>query len=223
MTAIAKRSAQKPAMQERILQTAEELFYGEGIRATGVDTIAAKAGISKRTLYNYFPSKDALIAAYLRRGFHEQRPSERPPLEQILRAFDRLEANFATKEFRGCRFVNAVAELGDEDHAAREIAIAFKESRRLWFRERLIALGVTDADNLAMQLALLVDGAIAGAMVRGDPTVARAAAHAARVLIASAGITIDDTDGHSMTASASPKPPQRRGSKSDPRDGNVSS
>lgn len=207
MTAIAKRSAQKPSMQERILQTAEALFYGEGIRATGVDTIAAKAGISKRTLYNHFPSKDALIAAYLKRGFHEQRPSERPPLEQILRTFDRLETNFASKEFRGCRFVNAVAELGDDDRAARKIAIAFKESRRLWFRDRLVALGVQDADALAMQLALLVDGAIAGAMVRGDPSVARAAASAARVLIAGAGIAIDAGATHADTA---PEPPPRR-------------
>lgn len=195
MTAIAKRSAQKPAMHERILQTAEELFYGEGIRATGVDTIAAKAGISKRTLYNHFPSKDALIAAYLRRGFHEQRPSDRPPLEQILRAFDRLETNFADAEFRGCRFVNAVAEIGEEDCAAREIAIEFKEGRRLWFRDRLAALGVDDAEGLAMQLTILVDGAIAGAMVRGDPSVARQAAKAARSLIASAGVDMTSATG----------------------------
>ncbi|WP_244434684.1 TetR/AcrR family transcriptional regulator [Afipia sp. P52-10] len=195
MTAIAKRSSQKPAMQERILQTAEALFYGEGIRATGVDTIAAKAGISKRTLYNHFPSKDALIAAYLKRGFYEPRSSDLPPLQQILRSFDRLEANFANKDFRGCRFVNAVAEIGDADCAARAIAIEFKEGRRLWFRDRLTALGVADADGLAMQLAILVDGAIAGAMVRGDPSVARQAAQAARVLIAGAGVDLAGAAG----------------------------
>jgi AcrR family transcriptional regulator len=190
MTAIAKRSAQKQPMKERILDTAERLFYGAGIRATGVDTIAAEVGISKRTLYNHFPSKEALVAAYLRRGFLEQPQSELPPLEQVLRAFDRLEKGFARKDFRGCRFVNAVAELGEDDHAVRRIAIDFKEGRRLWFRERLIAAGARDADSLATQLAMLVDGAIAMAMVRGDPSMARQAASAARVLLTNAGLEI---------------------------------
>jgi AcrR family transcriptional regulator len=186
-----KRSAIKSPMKERILETAERLFYGVGIRATGVDTIAAEVGISKRTLYNHFPSKDALIAAYLKRGFYEPHPSELPPVAQILRYFDRLEKGFAARDFRGCRFVNAVAELGDEDRAARKIAIDFKEGRRQWFRERLTAAGVRDADALATQLAMLVDGAISMAMVRDDPSVARAAASAARVLLANAGINVE--------------------------------
>ena len=199
MAAIAKRSMQKPPakkqpMKERILDTAERLFYGAGIRATGVDTIAGEVGISKRTLYNHFASKDALIAAYLKRGFYEQRASETPPLEQILRTFDRLEKGFAAKDFRGCRFVNAVAELGEDDRAARKIAVDFKEGRRLWFRDRLAAIGVKDADTLATQLAMLVDGAIAMAMVRDDPSMARAAASAARVLLASAGIDTGDSE-----------------------------
>ena len=59
----------KPAMKDRILETADRLFYLQGIRAIGVDTIAAEIGISKRTLYNHFPSKDALISAYLARRF----------------------------------------------------------------------------------------------------------------------------------------------------------
>ena len=207
MAAIAKRSAQKQApakvpMKERILDTAERLFYGSGIRATGVDTIAAAVGISKRTLYNHFPSKDELIAAYLKRGFYEPRVSEEPPLEQILRTFDRLEKGFAAREFRGCRFVNAVAELGEDDHAARKIALDFKEGRRLWYRERLATIGVKDADALATQLAMLVDGAIAMAMVREDPAMARAAASAARVLLANAGIDIGDAARKPIRASA---------------------
>jgi AcrR family transcriptional regulator len=197
MRAIAKRSAgkqrpRKAPMKERILDTAEQLFYRDGIRATGVDTIAAEVGISKRTLYNHFPSKDALVAAYLKRGFYEQRPSELPPAEQILHSFDRLEKNFAARNFRGCRFVNAVAELGDDDRAARKIAVDFKEGRRLWFRERLLAACVKDADVLATQLAMLVDGAIAMAMVRDDPSMARAAASAARVLLANAGLDVGE-------------------------------
>ena len=78
-------------MNERILATADKLFYLQGIRAIGVDTIAAEIGISKRTLYNHFPSKDALIAAYLERRFVQPRPSDKPPAEQILATFDSLE------------------------------------------------------------------------------------------------------------------------------------
>jgi len=202
MAAIAKRATHKQPMKERILETAERLFYGAGIRATGVDTIAAEVGISKRTLYNHFPSKDALVAAYLKRGFVEQHASERPPLEQILRLFDRLEKGFGSKDFRGCRFVNAVAELGDDDRAARRIAIDFKEGRRLWFRERLMAIGARDADALATQLAMLVDGAIAMAMVRGEPSMARQAASAARVLLANAGIDVSGTSTSQKPARA---------------------
>jgi len=174
-------------MSERILEIADRLFYGQGIRAVGVDTVAAEIGISKRTLYNYFPSKDALIVAYLSRRFVPLPLSDVPPTEQILGAFDRLERSFANKAFRGCPFVNAVAELGDSNDDAAKIAIAFKEQRRVWFRDLLIQLGVADPDVLAMQLAILMDGAIAGALVRGDPKIARAAKDAARVLLRAAG------------------------------------
>src|SRR5438477_9041759 len=98
---------EKPSMKERILETADRLFYLRGIRAVGVDTIAAEIGISKRTLYNHFPSKDVLIAAYLERRFRQPKASEAPPAEQILGTFDQLERRFAGKDFRGCPFVNA--------------------------------------------------------------------------------------------------------------------
>ena len=180
----------KPDMKDRILETADRLFYLQGIRAVGVDTIAAEIGISKRTLYNHFPSKDALISAYLARRFVAPRPSEKPPVEQILGTFDSLERRFSAKDFRGCPFVNAVAELGSEDQSVRKIAIAFKESRRLWFRDLLVQLGVADAEALATQLTLLVDGSIAQDLVRNDPAMARAAKAAATVLLANAGVQV---------------------------------
>ena len=187
-------SPAKPTMKERILETADRLFYLQGIRAIGVDTIAAEIGISKRTLYNHFPSKDALIAAYLERRFRQVPASEKPPVEQILGTFDSLERRFASKGFRGCPFVNAVAELGAEDKSVKKIAIAFKESRRVWFRDLLLQLDVTDADEIATQLQLLVDGAIATDLVRNDPSSARAAKDAARVLLKNAGIEVDGQD-----------------------------
>src|SRR5262245_50298200 len=120
-------------MAERILETADRLFYGQGIRAIGVDTIAAEAGISKRTLYNHFPSKDTLIVAYLQRRIRLVPTSNKPPGQQILEDFDRLERTLSSEGFRGCPFVNVVAELKEPEHAANEIALAFKEMRRQWF------------------------------------------------------------------------------------------
>ena len=180
----------KTAMRDRILETADRLFYLQGIRAVGVDTIAAEIGISKRTLYNHFPSKGALISAYLARRFVAPRPSDKSPAEQILATFDSLERRFASKDFRGCPFVNAVAELGSEDKSVRKIAVEFKESRRLWFRDLLVLLGVDGAEALATQLALLVDGSIAQDLVRNDPAMARAAKEAAIILLANAGVKV---------------------------------
>src|SRR5437763_10283873 len=182
----------KQSMKERSLETADRLFYERGIRAIGVDTIAAEVGISKRTLYNHFPSKDELIAAYLQGRFNKAPPSDKPPVEQILGTFDRLERGFASKGFRGCPFVNAVAELGSEDRSVKKIAIAFKESRRLWFRDLLKQLDVADPEALATQLALLVDGSIAQDLVRDDPAMARAAKAAAKVLLENAGVKVSD-------------------------------
>jgi AcrR family transcriptional regulator len=167
-------------MQERILATADRLFNGEGIRAVGVDKIAAEIGISKRTLYNYFPSKEELVFAYLSRRYVPVRSSERPPAEQILYLFDWLERWFGSENFRGCPFVNAVAELGE---SAAKIAIEFKEQRRVWMRGLLEQINVADPDALATQLAILIEGAIASALVRGDPKIARSAKQAARVLL----------------------------------------
>jgi AcrR family transcriptional regulator len=187
-------ASKKPTMEQRILETADRLFYLQGIRAVGVDTIAAETGISKRTLYNHFPSKDELIAAYLERRFTRAPASDKPPVEQILGTFDRLERGFASKGFRGCPFVNAVAELGAEDRSVKKIAIAFKESRRLWFRDLLLQLGVADPEGLATQLTLLVDGSIAQNLVRDDPSMARAAKDAARVLLKNAGVDVGGED-----------------------------
>jgi AcrR family transcriptional regulator len=176
-----KRSRDTSAVNARILSTADKLFYGEGIRSTGVDTLAAAAGVSKRTLYNHFGSKEALILAYLKGRARPIQLTDAPAKDQILDLFDRLERGFARPDFRGCPFVNAVAELGE--HPAREAAKAFKEERRLWFRALAERVGARDPDALSAQLALLLDGAIAQALVHDDPLVARAARDAAKTLI----------------------------------------
>jgi AcrR family transcriptional regulator len=203
------RWAAHEAMQDRILDTAGRLFYGQGIRAVGVDTIAAEIGISKRTLYNYFPSKDQLIVAYLSRHLIPPKTSERPLLEQILRVFDWLERWFASDSFRGCPFVNAIAELGDATHPGTKMAVAYKEQRRVWLRDALRQLNVADPDGLATQIAILVEGAIIAALVRGDPTMAAAAKAAARVLLTVAGVPDPDAAAPA-TNTAQPRKRSRR-------------
>src|SRR5260221_3198686 len=176
-----------PSPAERVPGAADKLFYARGIRAVGVDAVVAEAGVSKRTLYNHYPSKDALIAAYLTARFKHIAPSDAPAREQILGAFDRLERMFADGSFRGCPYVNAVTELGDPRHAAAKIAVQYNEQRRQWYRALLQRLKVKDADALATQLQILSEGTVASAVVRGDPALARAARAAAEVLLDAAG------------------------------------
>ena len=172
-----------PTPAERILAAADRLFYTQGIRAVGVDAIAEEAKVSKRTLYNHYPTKDDLVAAYLTARFKHLPPSDAPARSQILGYFDRLERLFAEGGFRGCPYVNAVTEIGDRKHAAARIALQFKEQRIAWYRTLLERMGVAEPQRLAMQLQLLVEGAISAVLVSNDPSVARDARDAAEVLL----------------------------------------
>jgi len=183
---------------DRILAAADRLFYRQGIRAVGVDAVAAEAEVSKRTLYNYYATKDDLIAAYLVARFKHIAPSDAPAREQILGYFDYLERAFASPSFRGCPYVNAVCELSDPKHPAAAIALQFKEQRREWLRVLLQRVGASDPGSLATQLQLLAEGALSAALVRGDPALARAARAAAEVLIdASVKASADTRAGRS--------------------------
>lgn len=180
------RKPQPGSPAERILAAADKLFYLHGIRAVGVDAVAEEAGVSKRTLYNHYPTKDDLIAAYLVGRFKHIAPSDAPAREQILGYFEHLEREFARSGFRGCAYVNAVCELSDPKHPAANIALKFKEQRRAWYRTLLERLDVANPDALATQLQLLAEGALSANLVWGDPSLARAAREAAAVLIDSA-------------------------------------
>jgi AcrR family transcriptional regulator len=176
-------------MTERIIQAADRLFYQKGIRAVGVDTIAAEAGISKRSLYDTFASKDALVAAYLQDRIRPLPASAEPPAAQVLALFDQLHSRFAAGDFRGCPFVNAVTELAQDCQAARAIALRYKDDRRRDISGLLAEAGAADPDSLASQIALLIEGAIASMLVREDPSVAWQARDAAIALMRAAGAT----------------------------------
>jgi AcrR family transcriptional regulator len=190
------------SVMERILNAADQLFYREGIQAVGVDALAAAANVSKRTLYKHFASKDALIVAYLLRRAARMTALDGPPLQQILGVFDGLERVLGGRSFRGCPYVNAVAELGgDPAHPAMAVVKDIKLGRRDWFETRLRTLNATDPSRLADQMALLVDGAITTSMVRGgDPQAAVSARAAALVLLKDAGV---------HAAASTPRPARR--------------
>jgi len=173
------------------MEAADRLFYQKGIRAVGVDAVAAEAGISKRSLYDTFPSKDALVAAYLRQRIQPFPVSSQPPAAQILALFDQLHTRFAKGDFRGCPFVNAVTELAEDCESARAIAFNYKEERRQRIASLLAQAGAPNPDALANQIALLFEGAIASMLVGQNPEVAIQARDAAAVLMQAAGISAD--------------------------------
>jgi AcrR family transcriptional regulator len=176
-------------MAERIMEAADRLFYQKGIRAVGVDAVAAEAGVSKRSLYDTFPSKEALVAAYLRQRVQPLPASNRPPAVQVLALFDQLHARFAKGDFRGCPFVNAVTELAEDCETARGIALNYKEERRQHIASLLGQAGASNPGPLADQIALLFEGAIASMLVRQDPAAAIQARDAASVLMRAGGVT----------------------------------
>jgi AcrR family transcriptional regulator len=180
--------SERAPMSERIMRAADRLFYRKGIRAVGVDSVAAEAGISKRSLYDTFPSKDALIAAYLRQRRQRLPVSDQPPAAQVLALFDQLHVLFATGDFRGCPFVNAVTELAEDCEEARRIALDYKEERRRHIVSLVASGGAVEPDALASQIALLFEGAIASMLVHQDPAVATLARRAAEVLMRAGGV-----------------------------------
>ncbi len=132
------------AARQRLLETARELFYQEGIRAIGVDTIVERSGVGKATLYRHFPTKDALIAAYLAEEdrAHQQwfeeivAASEYSPKEQLLAWFEACDQRLKEPGFRGCPFLNAMAEIAETEHPAYQRAAQHERA----FRDRLAQL-----------------------------------------------------------------------------------
>lgn len=177
--------------RERLIETASKLFYREGVRAVGVERVAAEAGVSKMTLYRHFPSKDDLVVAALDardgpalallRAASEH--AEGGPRERLLACFAMLGPWFESRGFRGCPFMNASLELADPGHPARAVAARHKAATRDHFATLTAELDVADPEPLADQLALVFDGAIAQAQMREPATVAAAALTAAASLL----------------------------------------
>ncbi|MEV6263193.1 TetR/AcrR family transcriptional regulator [Streptomyces sp. NPDC051784] len=151
----------------RIAAAAEELFYARGITAVGVDLIAEHSGVTKRTLYNQFGSKDHLVAVYLAERDRRWRSLVRAtvdaaatPAEAVTAPFEALRT-WSRTSARGCAFINALAELPDPSHPAHRIAANQKLWLRSLFEELAAAAGCPQPAVLATQLLTLHEGAVA--------------------------------------------------------------
>ena len=185
-------SESKKPPRERILDTAAEMFYREGVRAVGIDAVIARSGVAKMSLYRNFQSKDALVTAWLeeRDGAFWQRwnnaeathpGAPRAQLEAIL---DMVAARVSHREWRGCPFLNTNTEFPEPAHPARAVILLNKRAVRDRLRALAASAGARDPDLLAQQLQLLIDGAYAIGQSLGPDGPARTVASAGRVLIA---------------------------------------
>jgi AcrR family transcriptional regulator len=150
--------------RERLLAAAAKLFYRHGIRAVGVEAIAEAAGTNKMTLYRHFPSKDELVAEYLRRAAAEadqcwgayERAHPGDPLGQVRAWLADMAGHLAKTDERGCALANAAVELPDKAHPARRVIEEYKVA----LRDRLVGLcrnaGLTEPEMLADELHLLL-------------------------------------------------------------------
>ncbi len=187
------RNSSQPT-RERILQAAGKLFHRDGIRAISVDAIAEKAGVTKRTLYYHFRSKDDLIAAHLQ-------ARDEPNLALFKRWFDEAEGNAAERiagifrhlaqsarnaRWKGCGFLRTSVELVNlPGHPALVAARAHKKRVEDWLCSVLAEAGVNgDTSSLARQVMLLLDGSFAVVLLHRDPSYMETAAEAVVRLIA---------------------------------------
>jgi AcrR family transcriptional regulator len=179
-------------VRQRILDTASEMFYREGVRAVGIDAIIARSGVAKMSLYRNFPSKDALVTAWLedrnvffwRRWEKAAAKSAGDPRGQLEAILDMVAATASHPKWRGCPFLNTATEFPEPEHPARAVILANKRA----VRERLQTLAAEararDPNILAQQLQLLIDGAYAIGQSLGPAGPAKTVASAGRALIA---------------------------------------
>ncbi|MFT7686907.1 MAG: AcrR family transcriptional regulator [Candidatus Azotimanducaceae bacterium] len=168
MPAISKR--------EQIVDEALKLFYQYGFNSTGVDKIITVAGVSKKTLYNHFKSKDELILATLRlrdERFRNNlmRETERlasTPKKRLLAIFDVVDNWLHEKTFSGCMFINAAAEFSDPQSPTRVQCADHKRLQREYIQKIAIEAGAKNSTELASELNLLIEGAIVNAYVERD-------------------------------------------------------
>ncbi|MFD5404648.1 TetR/AcrR family transcriptional regulator [Streptomyces griseorubiginosus] len=169
MTTEVKRSP-----RERLLEAAATLTHRDGV-SIGVEALCKAAGVSKRSMYQLFESKDELLAASLKEHASAYvatllpAPDDgRSPRERLLHVFEQVESQAGAPEFRGCRYLAVQVELKDRNHPASRVAHQVKANLTAFFRAEAERGGVGDPDLLARQLSLVFDGASARAGIQAD-------------------------------------------------------
>lgn len=186
-----RRKPETSEARQRILETADRLFYQDGVRAVGIDRIIAEAGVAKMSLYKHFASKDDLILAVLiyreegvleffRSAMQRHAKKAKNPLRAFFAA---LKDFFESPGFRGCPFQNAAVELADPAHPGTEFVRGHKQ-RFSEFLRGLVeeTVGKTRA-KVAPAVFILVEGAIVTAFIQGNPDAADVARDAAWKLV----------------------------------------
>src|SRR6476619_1298359 len=170
-----QRKRETSEARQRILETADRLFYQEGVRAVGIDRIIAEAEVAKMSLYKHFPSKDDLILAVLKyreegvlEFFRSAMERHGKKAKNPLRAFfAALKDFFESTGFRGCPFQNAAIELADPAHAGTAFVRGHKQRFSEFLRGLVEESVGKEAKKAAPAVAILVEGAIVTAVIQG--------------------------------------------------------
>jgi AcrR family transcriptional regulator len=180
--------------RDHLVDTALTLFTEGGYHAVGIDTVLARAGVAKMTLYKHFASKEDLIVAALARkaaqstqGLEEVLAAAGDePKAKILAIFDWLEAWFRSKDFRGCIYIKAAGEYPKKNDKPNQAALAFKQARVALLRELCKNLRVRNVEALTWQIAMQMEGAIVVAAMHSRPQAAQEAKAAVATMITAA-------------------------------------
>jgi AcrR family transcriptional regulator len=177
----------------RILGSAYELFSRHGIRAVGIDRIIAEAHVAKATLYRHFPSKQALVIAFLdmreRRWTHEWLEARTEllaprPQDRVLAVFDALDEWFHRSDYEGCSFINTLLEVDESDNPIHRAAVRHLGVLRETLQRYAEQAGARNPQEMSYRMQILLMGAIVSA-ARGDLEAARRARAFAELLLES--------------------------------------
>lgn len=189
------------ALREKILTVATDLFQTRGINSTGVDTIVAVAGTTKMTLYKYFKSKELLILEVLEQGHQEFQSwlntklnqSSKKPAEKLQKLFDFVEEWVTSPDFRGMAFMKASAEFPNEENIIHKLSAEHAKEFRNYIAELASQAGVIEVEALALQLSMLIEGAIQAEQMKRGSGAIKYAKKAAKVLIDAAPKNLNGT------------------------------
>lgn len=183
-----------PDVRARILDTASRLFYERGVRAVGVDLVVLEAEVAKTSLYRHFPTKDDLIVAFLERedlefwghwdSVAEQFPND--PAGELDAHMRWIGERLARSNYRGCPQINVAAEFAEQDHPARRVSLRHMHALRGRLLRIAQRMDVAQPDQLAAQLAVLVNGAFVSSGLLGPDEATGVLRAAVKAMLAAA-------------------------------------